>query len=452
MKMKLFNEDAEGSVIGAICIDGSCLLEVIDLVQPESFYVGKYRQIFEAAVELDKNGQEVELIALADLLDKKDRDPKSNWLPLLATLAKNTPSTKNIKIYAANVSEYQQLRSLYAVHSAGLDVCLDPDMTVGDKVAAAQEAILNLDQSGGSTGPKAPKDYLPEWVDHLERCRESGGGITGDSCGFPMIDERTKGFHAGELIVIAARPGMGKTNMALNIIAAYLRRQQTVLMFSLEMTTNELCGRMLPIMSTGLSYNKSLSAQFNEEEWTQVNNFIGTINQGKGLNIDDDASVSIADIRARSRKVKQRNGLDLIVVDYMGLVDAPGRSPTEVVENVSKGLKRLAKAMKCPVVALSQLSRKCDERPDKRPILSDLRQSGSIEQDADMVAFIYRDEVYNPDTQDYGIAEFIIGKLRHGQTGIVPLGTDFSRCLFTPTLRIPTKVEDAPKKSRGMQY
>jgi replicative DNA helicase len=216
------------------------------------------------------------------------------------------------------------------------------------------------------------------------------------------------------------------------------------------MTNDELCSRLFPIMS-GVQYSKTQSAQFNDSEWSQLNDFVGTLSE-TGIIIDDDASVSISDIRARARKVKQRHGLDLIIVDYMGLVDAPGRSPTEVIENVSKGLKRLAKAMKCPVIALSQLSRKCEERDNKRPILSDLRQSGSIEQDADMVAFIYRDEVYNPNSQDMGIAEFIIGKLRHGEIGTIPLGTDFSRCRFTHSLREVSKSDAHVKRKRGMDF
>jgi len=445
--MKLYNNDSEAAVIGALCLDGSCLLEVIDQIKPESFYIGQYREIFSAAVELDELGIEVDIISLGDYLDKRTQN--INWLASLADMAKNCPGTRNIKTYAANVQEYFELRRLLEAGKAVLDICANPDLTLENKLSAAQDEILSLDKGGATNGPVIAKEALREWVDHIEKCGEADGEITGDSCGLPAIDERTKGFHPGELIIIAARPAMGKTNFALNMVAPYLRRQQTVLMFSLEMTKRELYSRLFPIM-TGADYAHTLSAKFTEEEREKFNSFISMMHDQKFF-VDEDSAASISDIRARSRKVKQRYGLDLIVVDYIGLVEASGYSETEKVSNVSKGLKRLAKSMDCPVIALSQLSRKCEERNDKRPILSDLRQSGSIEQDADIVAFIYRDEVYNPDSMDKGIAEFIIRKLRHGEIGTIPLGTEFDKCRFTPTFRQPNPHTEQEKSSRGMR-
>jgi replicative DNA helicase len=446
--MKLYNDDAESAVIGAICMDGSCLLEVIDMLTPESFYIGQYREVFNAAVELDGQNVEVDIISLGDYLDKRTQN--INWFSSLADMAKNCPSTRNIKTYAANVQEYFELRNLLSAGQGVIDICGNPDLTLDNKLSAAQDEILSLDKGSSKNGPVIAKEALKEWVDHIVMCGEMGGGLTGDSCGFPLIDERTKGFHAGELIVIAARPAMGKTNMALNIIASYLHRQQNVLMFSLEMSKVELYSRLFPIM-TGTSYSSTLEAKFNEEETNKFNNFIASMADQKFF-VDDDAAVSISAIRSHARKINKRKKLDLIVVDYMGLVEAEGYSPTEQVSNVSKGLKRLAKTMGCPVIALSQLSRKCDERPDSRPILSDLRQSGSIEQDADIVAFLYRDEVYYPDSPDKGIAEFIIRKLRHGEIGTIPLATDFGTCRFLHTLQEARGFQEKKKQDRGMSF
>jgi len=445
--MKMYNIDSEHSVVGAICMDGSCLHEVINILSPESFYDGKNRAIYESVLELDKKGVEVEIIALADELERKH--PTDEWLIELAEISKNTPSTRNIKAYANNVREYFDLRKLYGASQSIGEICMDRDITLDDKIGKSQQAILDL-QQGGTSEPKDSKEMLKSFTDHLETCFKSDGGLTGLSTGFPMLDERCKGFHEGELIIVAARPAMGKTNFALNLASNVINQDKSVLFFSLEMTTNELQGRLCASRSN-LLYDKVLTAKFqDDEDWNKYNNYVATMASRK-LFVDDDAGLSISDIRSKSRQVKMRHGLDLIVVDYLQLVDAPGGSPTEVVENVSRGLKRLAKDLGIPVVALSQLSRECDKRTDKRPIMSDLRQSGSIEQDANIVAFLYREVVYNEKHQQPHIAELIIRKLRHGQIGTIPLATEFHYCRFRPTLEEIRQYEE-PTKERGMKW
>jgi len=445
--MKMFNTDSEHAVIGAICIDGSCLHEVIGMLTPESFYTPENRHIYTSILELDKNGSEVDLFTIADELEKKF--PTDEWLAQLATIQKSTPSSRNIKTYAENVKEYEDLRALYGAGQHITDICLDRDLLLDDKIGQSQQAILDLQQSK-NTDPLNAKQMLSSFTDHMEACFSSKGGLTGTSTGFPALDDHCKGMHGGELIVIAARPAMGKTNMALNLASNVINQGKSVLFFSLEMTTDELMGRMCASRS-GLLYDKVLSANFHgDEEWRLYNDFTATMSEQR-IFVDDDAGASISDIRSKSRQIKMRHGLDLIIVDYLQLVDAPGGTPTEVVENVSRGLKRLAKDMDCPVVALSQLSRECEKRQDKRPMLSDLRQSGSIEQDANIVAFLYREVVYSPNHMQSHIAELIIRKLRHGKTGTIPLLTEFQYCRFRHTEEEIYEHQEEPKR-KGMVW
>lgn len=445
--MKMYNMDSEHAVIGAICLDGSTLHEVISIITPESFYSGENRAIYGAALELDKKGSEVEIITLADELERQH--PTDEWFVRLATISKNTPSTKNVKHYAENVQEYYDLRMLFGAGQHITEICVDPDMRLEEKIGKSQQAILDL-QTSGTNEPLCAKDMLKKFVDHNEICAQSKGGITGLPTGFPMFDQKCKGLHPGELIVIAARPAMGKTNMALNLASNVINQGKSVLFFSLEMTTNELMGRMCAARGNIL-YDDVLSADFDKhDKWHEYTNFIATM-RDQNFHVDDDAGVSISDIRSKARKHKMRYGLDLVVVDYLQLVDGPGSSPTEIVENVSRGLKRLAKDMGCPVIALSQLSRECEKRSDKRPMMSDLRQSGAIEQDANIIAFIYREVVYNPGHMQSHIAEFIIRKLRHGQTGTIPLMTEFQYCRFRHTEEEINAYQE-PQKQRGMAW
>lgn len=444
--MIMYNIDSEHAVIGAICIDGSCLHEVMGILTPESFYTPENRQIYASILELDKKGLEVDLFTIADELEKKF--PTDEWLAQLATIQKNTTSSRNIKTYSENVKEYEDLRALYNAGQHITDICLDRDMGLDDKIGQSQQAILDLQQSK-NTDPLDAKQMLKSFNSHMDICFNSNGGLTGTSTGFPVFDEYCKGMHGGELIIIAARPAMGKTNFALNLTSNVINQEKSVLFFSLEMTSNELMGRMCASRSS-LLYDKVLSADFKDEDWSRYTDFNATMSEQR-IFVDDDAGLSISDIRSKSRQIKMKHGLDLIIVDYLQLVDAPGGTPTEVVENVSRGLKRLAKDMDCPVVALSQLSRECEKRQDKRPMLSDLRQSGSIEQDANIVAFLYREVVYSPNHMQSHIAELIIRKLRHGKTGTIPLLTEFQYCRFRHTEEEITEYQEEPKR-KGMAW
>ena len=444
--MKMYNTDSEHAVIGAICIDGSCLHEVMGMLTPESFHTAENARIYTSILELDKSGVEVDLFTIADELEKKY--PSDKWLVMLANIQKNTAGTRNIKTYAANVKEYEDLRALYSAGQHIAEICLDRDLKLDDKIGQSQQAILDLQQSK-NTDPLNAKQMLTSFTDHMEICLASKGGITGLSTGFPQLDNACKGMHGGELIVLAARPAMGKTNFALNLASNVINQDKSVLFFSLEMTTDQLTGRMCASRGNIL-YDKVLGANFEDDEWNRYNDFNATY-MGRNIFVDDDAGLTIADIRSKSRQIKMKHGLDLIIVDYLQLVGAPGSSPTEIVENVSRGLKRLAKDMDCPVVALSQLSRECEKRADKRPMLSDLRQSGAIEQDADIVAFLYREVIYTPNYPQAHIAELIIRKLRHGKTGTIPLLTEFEYCRFRHTDE-EIHVYEEPIKQKGMAW
>jgi replicative DNA helicase len=448
--MRAYNLDAEQSVIGSICIDGSCLYEVMGILEAESFYQSEYREIYTSALELEKEGVKVELIALSDHLEK--HSPTGDWVVKLATLARNTPSIKNIKTYATVVKEYHDLRRLFSAGQDVMNICSDNELKLNEKVAKSQQAILNLEQ-GVSSDPIQVKDALKSWVAHLEVCRQSDGGITGISTGYPDLDDRCKGFHPGELIIVAGRPGSGKTNMGLNLASNVLNQGKSVLFFTLEMTNNELLGRFCSLRSNVL-YSDVLSANFDkdgqESAWPLITSFVGTMRDMK-LYIDDDAGNSLSGIASKARQIKMRYGLDMIVVDYLGLVDAPGFNDTERTGAVSRGLKRLAKDLSCPVVALAQLNRDSTKRSDTKPQLSDLRQSGSIEQDADIVMFVHREVLYDENCQSPGIAELIIRKLRHGVTGSIPLLAQFEYCRFRHSHEPIPEREEKQKQARGMK-
>ena len=399
-------------------------------------------------MELDKNGSEVEIIAIADELEKQH--PTDEWLVQLSTIASNTPSARNVKHYAENVREYYDLRKLFEAGQQITEICVDPDMRLEEKIGKSQQTILDLDQCG-TNEPQDTKQMLTEFHDHIDSTFNSDGNLTGLSTGFPQIDDACKGMHPGELIIVAARPAQGKTNFALNLASNVINQGKSVLFFSLEMTTIELNGRLCASRSSIL-YDKVLTADFSQDDgtWGRYSDYMANMKEQRFF-VDDDAGSSIADIRSKSRQIKMRHGLDLVVVDYLQLVDAPGASPTEIVENVSRGLKRLAKDLGCPVVALSQLSRECDKRADSRPVLADLRQSGSIEQDANIVAFLYREVTYHPNHNQPNIAEFIIRKLRHGKIGTIPLMTEFHYCRFMHTTEEIQRYEP-PTKEKGMAW
>ena len=441
--MNLFNHEFESSVIGAIMLDPSCLFDVMPIITSKSFHSAFCRDAYASVLELDKNGVGIDIIALSDHLERAD--PDTDWISWLATIAKNFYSTRSVIPHAKHIKEYEEMRNLLEAGQSIVDVCTDPDLKLSQKIDHAQQSILDL-QTSESTDPVMSKELLREFIDHIEECGKNGGGLSGIPTGFDDFDQACGGLHGSELIILAARPGMGKTNLALNFTSNMINQGKSVLFFSLEMSRTQLMGRLCAARSM-LDYDRILKANFNEDEYRHFTSFVGTMNK-TNFAIDDRAGLSVNEIRSKARKHKMKHGLDMIVVDYLQLISGTGESETVIVSNISKELKRISKDLDVPVVALSQLNRKVEDRADKRPIPSDLRQSGSIEQDADIILFLYRDVVYNKQCPSPHLAEMIIAKLRHGQCQTITLDTQFNKCRFLPTSEIAQGfVADEPKKS-----
>lgn len=418
--MALHNEHLEAAVIGGLLIDHDLLADVRGLISAGDFRNEACALAFETMCKLADANQAIDFMVVADELEKVA--PRGTWLMDLAQLQRNTPSTANLAAYTNGVAEYSTLRRL---HDAGQEVCrtcFDPTLQTSEKIARAQQSVLDLMKLKGRKGPKSAKEALSEWYQHLEYCHESQGWLTGHSTGFAELDEMTHGLHGGELDVIAARPGQGKTVIALNITATMLRAGLRVLFFSLEMQARELIGRLASNM-TGTFYRNIQTADLDQEQWANLTNFVTHV-RDSGLFVDDDGDVTIADIRARARSQAAKTGVDLVIVDYLQLVNGTGENETIKVGNVSRGLKAMAKELDCPVIALAQLNRGIEQRTDSKPRLSDLRQSGQIEQDADAVMFLHRHDDHH--------TELVVEKLRHGQPGSVWLRPQFHFMRFTP--------------------
>lgn len=436
--MTLHNEHFEAAVIGGLLIDPGMLSDVRALVNAFDFWHDGCRAVFETMCKLADANQAVDFMLVADELEKND--PRGTWLRELAVIQRNTPSAANLEAYARNVSEYAVLRKL---HGAGQEVCrscFDPALAPGEKIARAQQYVLDLMKLKGRKGPKSAKEALSEWYQHLEYCHESQGGLTGHSTGFAELDEMTHGLHCGELDIIAARPGQGKTVIALNIAATMLRAGLRVLFFSLEMQARELIGRLASNM-TGTFYRNIQTADLDQEQWANLTNFVTRV-RDSGLFVDDDGDVTIADIRARARSQAAKTGVDLVIVDYLQLVNGSGENETIKVGSVSRGLKAMAKELDCPVIALAQLNRGIEQRTDARPRLSDLRQSGQIEQDADAVMFLHRHDEHH--------TELVVEKLRHGQPGSVWLSPQFHFMRFMPGQPFMAPVQENKFAKRGV--
>lgn len=434
----LYNEHFETAVIGGLLIDPELFPDVRGMVSAKDFRNEACALAFETMCKLADANQTIDFMVVADELEKVV--PRGTWLMDLATLQRNTPSTANLAAYTNGVAEYSTLRRL---HDAGQEVCrtcFDPNLQTSEKIARAQQSVLDLMNLKGRKGPKTAKEALSEWYQHLEYCHDSQGGLTGVSTGFVELDDMTHGLHGGELDIIAARPGQGKTVIALNITATMLRAGLRVLFFSLEMQARELIGRLASNM-TGTFYRNIQTADLDQNQWSNLTSFVSSVRES-GLFVDDDGDLTIADMRARARAQAAKTGVDLVVVDYLQLVSGPGENETIKVGNVSRGLKAMAKELDCPVIALAQLNRSIEQRTDSTPRLSDLRQSGQIEQDADAVMFLHRHDEHH--------TELIVEKLRHGQPGSVWLRPQFHLMRFVPGEPVVAQVVEKKFAKKGV--
>jgi replicative DNA helicase len=417
--------EAEQSLIGGLMLDNAAWEKVADLVSDSDFYRKDHRLIFAAIARLAEDGQPCDVVTVSELLGNRNELAPAGGLEYLATLANETPGAANVVAYARILRERSTLRSLI---NAGNEISGNAYTTDGrtatELVDAAERLVFEIAERGsrGKSGFRALKHILPEAVDRIDLLHQSEGEITGIPTGFTEFDKLTAGLQPGELVVIAGRPSMGKTTLAINIAenAAIGARVPTAI-FSMEMPAQQLAFRMISSLGR-VNQTHLRTGKFPDEDWSRINTAVQLMSDAP-IFIDDTPAMSPTEIRARSRRLKREHGLGLIVLDYMQLMQVPGNKENRATEisEISRSLKALAKELSLPIIALSQLNRSVEQRTDKRPVMSDLRESGAIEQDADLIVFIYREEVYNQDTPRKGIADISIAKQRNGPIGDFPL-------------------------------
>jgi replicative DNA helicase len=414
--------EAEVSVLGASLLSRNAASEAVEVLKSDHFYRNAHRVVFEGIQDLLSLGEPIDTVTLTEWLARRDRLDEVGGPAALHDLTVAVPTAANAAYYARIVRERALLRRLIdagtEVAKLGYEATEDAD-TVVDK---AESLIYEVAQAGVTSDYARLGDLLNESFEQIEKLAEQGSEVTGLSTGFDDLDRLTAGLQPQNLIIVAARPAMGKSSLSLGIaqfVTVKLRRPAII--FSLEMSKLEIVNRMLS-SEARIDSSRLRTGRLEDTDWRKLGDALGSLSEAP-LFIDDTPSISLMEIRAKARRLKQKHGLDLIIVDYLQLMQSHKRvdSRQQEVAEISRGMKMLAKELDVPVIALSQLSRQPESRTDKRPQLADLRESGSIEQDADIVGFIYRDEVYDEESPDKGIAELIIAKHRNGATGVVKL-------------------------------
>ncbi len=399
--------------------------QIADRIIEEDFYRFDHRLIFRAAANLNERNQPVDVVTLSEWLDAQNLSVDSGGPAYLVDLANNTPSAANIAAYAQIVREKSVLRQLIDIGTEIAGNGFNPEGRESRELLEwAEQQVFRIAEQGGrnKAGFLKVQDLLKDAFRALEERRNSDGGITGTSTGFKDLDELTSGLQKSDLIIVAGRPSMGKTSFAMNIAEfVAIKTKRAVAVFSMEMAGVQLLNRMLCSLGK-INQQRFRNGDLEAEEWFRLTSTAALLNESKVF-IDETPALSPAEVRARCRRLKREHDLSLIVVDYLQLMQVPGtrENRTNEISEISRGLKALAKELNVPVIALSQLNRKLEERTDKRPVMADLRESGAIEQDADLILFIYRDEVYNKDSAYKGKAEIIIAKQRNGPIGKVDL-------------------------------
>ncbi|MFM1910766.1 MAG: replicative helicase [Pseudomonadota bacterium] len=430
LKLPPNSVEAEQSVLGGLLLENEALDRIADILNQSDFYRHDHRLIYTHIAKLIEQNRPADIVTVAESLENSAELSSVGGIAYLGALAQNTPTAANIRRYAEIVRERSIMRKLVEVGSGIAESAYNPQGRDAQQLLDEAEAkIFQIAESGnrGSQGFVNIQTLLPQVADRIDYLyqRENQGSVTGIPTGFDDLDERTSGFQPGDLIIVAGRPSMGKTAFSLNIAEnVALDTKKAVAVFSMEMGATQLATRMIGSVGR-LDQHRMRNGNLEDEDWARLTTALGKLNDAP-IFIDEGAGLSSFDVRARARRLhRQTGGLGLIVVDYLQLMSGTsGRASenraTEISE-ISRSLKSLAKELDVPVVALSQLNRSVEQRPDKRPVMSDLRESGAIEQDADLILFIYRDEVYNPDSEDKGTAEIIIAKQRNGPIGRVRL-------------------------------
>lgn len=412
--------EAEKSVLGAALLSKDALFDVVEVVKAEDFYDENHKEIFRAILDLHRKSAPVDALTVAEELKKRNSLNMVGGRAYIASLSAGTPTTSNAMEYGKIVAEKAAIRKLIGTADDIVVKGYEGSMDAGQMLDYAESGIFEISQKRQKGQYTHIKDVLLENIEIIDRASKLDGGLTGVTTGFKYLDNMTSGLQRSDLIILAARPAMGKTAFALSLaLNAAVKGNASVMIFSMEMSKEQLGQRLLS-MESKVGMQALKTGRLERRDWDDINIALDILSRAK-IHIDDTAGVSIMEMKSKCRRLKAEEGLDLVVIDYLQLMNPEGKSDsrTQEISVISRNLKLLARELDCPVLVLSQLSRAPEQRTDHRPMLSDLRESGSIEQDADIVIFLYRDEYYNEDTEAVGECEVIVAKQRSGPTGTV---------------------------------
>ncbi|MDD7796252.1 replicative DNA helicase [Clostridium sp. 'White wine YQ'] len=412
--------EAEQSVIGSMIIDKTAIAQAAEALKEEDFYRDSHKVIFRSIVDMFQRDMAVDLITLLEYLKSTGKLENAGGATYVTEVSGSVPTTANLGAYIKIVSEKSTLRRLIRASTEIIESSYNEQGEVEKVLDKAEKRIFDIGEKRNTSEYEALSDVLERSFEQIERLFNNKGDITGVGSGFNDLDAKTSGFQKGDMVLIAARPSMGKTTFALNITEhAALREGKSVVVFSLEMSKEQLAYKLL-CSEANVDMLALRTGNLEDKDWDNIARAAGPLSKAK-IYIDDTAGLSVMEMRSKCRRIKMEHGIDLIMIDYLQLMSGSGESRQQEVSEISRSIKALAKEMECPVIALSQLSRAPEQRADHRPMLSDLRESGSIEQDADLVMFLYRDEYYNKETEEKNVGECIIAKQRNGPVGTVKL-------------------------------
>lgn len=415
------NIEAEESVLGSLLLDRDAIIRVAATLKPDDFYRGAHAAIYRVILDLYNRREPADLLTVAAELERREELDNVGGLAALSALFNAVPTAVHVEYYGKIVERTALLRRVIAAGAQIVNIGYNERLEADEALDAAQRAIHEVAQNRGARDFVSIRDILEAYFDKLDYIQQHRGEVIGVPTGFQDLDQLTGGFQKSDLIIMAARPGVGKTSMSLGLAYHAALHGKTVAIFNLEMPAEQLVQRLLA-METGIDSHRLRLGHINDDEWERISHAFGKLSELQVF-IDDTPGIGIMELRSKARRLQAERGLDFVQVDYLQLMQGTRRGDNRVqeVSEISRGLKGLARELNVPVLALAQLSRSVESRTDKVPQLSDLRESGSIEQDADVVVFIYREELYDPDTEKKGIAELHIKKHRNGPVGVVNL-------------------------------
>lgn len=421
-KVMPHNVEAEQSVLGSMIIDKTSIAQALEVLSREDFYKESHQTLFDTILDLYQKDVAVDLVTITENLQAKEKLESAGGITYISQICSSVISTANLQSYIKIVKEKSILRKLIKASSQIIEESYNKQDDVVSVVDSAEKRIFDIGINRNTSDFEQMSTVLERGFLEIEKIFNNRGGVTGVASGFGELDSKTSGFQKGDMILIAARPSMGKTTFALNLAQhAALKEGKNVAVFSLEMSKEQLAYKLL-CSEANVDMLKLRTGNLEDSDWENIAKASGPLSSAK-IYIDDTPGLSVMDMRSKCRRLKIESGIDMIVIDYLQLMSGSRSSESrqQEVSEISRSIKALAKEMECPVIALSQLSRAPEQRTDHRPMLSDLRESGSIEQDADLVMFLYRDEYYNKETEEKNVAECIIAKQRNGPTGTVKL-------------------------------